>query len=109
MGGTSCLRAVLDNDLVGLVVFASTLTQGEPTSVRIEELANLSIPKLFLTAENDGARVTRDIQVMYESSPEPKELYIFEGRSEHGTDLFDTDVGDELTDLLLTFITGLAH
>ncbi len=108
MGGTSCLRAALDDELLGVVVFASTLSLGDPTSVRIEELTNLSIPKLFLTGEKDSVRVVRDIEAMYENSPEPKEIHIFEGMSQHGTDLFNTDVGDELTNLLLSFIKDLA-
>ncbi len=109
MGGTACLRAALDDDLIGLVVFASTLLLSPPTYVRPAELADLNLPKLFITAENDVFVVTKDINKMYNDSPEPKELYIFEGLSEHGTDLFDTNVGDELTNFLLTFIKGLVN
>jgi len=109
LGGTSCLRAALDDGLEGLVVFASTLSVGSPTSVHPDELAQLNIPKLFLTASDDKDFVVNDINKMYDNSPEPKELYIFHGRSEHGTDLFDTDVAEELTEVLLRFITGLVE
>jgi alpha/beta superfamily hydrolase len=108
LGGTACLRAALDDGLVGLVVFASTLSVGAPTETKTDELADLNIPKLFLSASDDTMVVT-DINRMYEYSIEPKELHIFQDMSEHGTDLFDTNVGDELTDILLTFIKGLEN
>lgn len=109
MGGTSCVRAALDDELSGLVVFASTLHLATPTSVKPHELAELRIPKLYLTSSGDNPQVVRDIGIMFEISSEPKDLHIFQGMSEHGTELFDTDVGDELTELLLTFITGLVE
>jgi len=115
MGGTACLRAALDHNLIGLVFFASVKSLGPPsddalTSVEFDELSQLTIPKLFMTASDDRFRnmgVVSDTTKLYEFSPEPKELHIFEGKTEHGTELFDTDDGDELTNLLLEFLIGL--
>jgi len=106
MGGTACLRAALDQQLAGLVVFASTMSIGSPTAAQDDELAHLNIPKLFLTASGDHSIVVNNTTRMYEVSAEPKALHIFEDMTEHGTDLFDTDVHDELTDVLLTFIVS---
>ena len=116
MGGTACLRAALDHQpFIGVVVFASTksLGQADPdsrTSIEYRELSGLNIPKLFLTASEDRYKlwgVVKETTKMYDFSPEPKELHIFEGMTEHGTELFQTEVGDELTNLLLEFLTGL--
>jgi len=51
--------------------------------------------------------VVNDTTRMYEVSPQPKELHVFEGMTQHGTNLFNTDVHDELTDVLLAFVAGL--
>jgi hypothetical protein len=63
--------------------------------------------KLFLTASGDHPMVVNDTTRMYEVSPQPKELHVFEGMTQHGTNLFNTDVHDELTDVLLAFVAGL--
>jgi len=109
MGGTTCIRKSLDGEkFEGLVALSSAMitTYGTGIQVSEEELASLTLPKLFITAENDSNLVINDITRMYESSPEPKALHLLPG-SVHGTDLFDTDASDELTMILLEFLENL--
>lgn len=111
MGGTACIRAAAESDLDGLVVISSLWTTGSgPTGgalvVNHEELGWLTLPKLFVTTENDGNGVPTTIKVMYEAAQEPKALEIFPG-SVHGTDIFATPQGEELRDLLVGFLDNL--
>jgi L-ascorbate metabolism protein UlaG (beta-lactamase superfamily)/alpha/beta superfamily hydrolase len=110
MGGTACTLAALNQGLSGLVVFASTMSLdrlGQTAALEESDLANLQIPKLYLTASGDSPKVVYDMKRMYEVSAEPKTLQVFEGFSEHGTDLFGTEAGDELEEVLLGFLMGL--
>jgi Tol biopolymer transport system component/predicted alpha/beta-hydrolase family hydrolase len=106
MGGTACLRAALDHDLAGLVVIASTMTLGDPTRVRREEFAQLTMPKLYVAAQNDLVLASA-ATFMYKLSPEPTELVIYPGQSAHGTRLFSTSVGHEFRALLVSFLEQL--
>jgi len=109
MGGTACLRAALDHDLVGLVVIASQMSSGPPTSTEPDELSRLTLPKLYVCAENDRySSVIPQMKQMFELSPEPKQLKFFPG-TVHGTELFDTEYGDEFRNLLLDFVERLAN
>ena len=107
MGGTACLRAALDHDLAGLVVIASPMSSGLPTAVKPDELSRLTLPKLFICAENDRySPVIPQMKQMFDLSPDPKQLKFFPGTA-HGTELFDTEYGDEFRQLLLNFVEGL--
>ena len=106
MGGTTCMRAAVEYDLLGMVVIGSLYTQGEPTQVTEEELAALTIPKLFITTENDGYGVPEQIKSMYQVSQEPKQLRIFPGEV-HGTQMFNQPYADEFTALLLAFLESV--
>lgn len=111
MGGTGCLKAALEVDLEGLVVIASPMTLRAPTRVSVTDFARLTMPKLYACAEEDTAdgqptglaSVTTN---MYKISPEPKAMRIFPGTA-HGTELFDTEYGDEFRELLADFLEGL--
>jgi hypothetical protein len=59
------------------------------------------MPKLFLSAEND--QWTDDMLALYDKVPDPKEKHVYPG-DVHGTMLFTTDHGPDLTQRLLTFI-----
>jgi uncharacterized protein len=107
MGGTTCIQVALNGyELAGLVALGSALITGYgPNDLEVSEddLASLTLPKAFIAAENDTQLVVGDITRMYEASPEPKALYLLPG-SAHGTDLFNTDAGNELTTILLGFL-----
>ncbi|MEJ2013193.1 MAG: hypothetical protein P8X64_13335 [Anaerolineales bacterium] len=111
MGGTACIRAAANTELAGLVVISSLWTTGSgPTGgalvVSSEDLGQLTLPKLFVTTENDGNGVPATIKQMYAVAPEPKALQIFPG-SVHGTEIFATSQGEEFRDLLLDFLGHL--
>ncbi len=107
MGGTSCLKLALEEDLAGLVVIASPMSLGYPTNVSRADFPSLTMPKLFVCAEDDRyGGLAEAATEMYELSPEPKEIRLFSGMA-HGTELFDTAYGDEFTGLLLDFLEGL--
>jgi len=97
MGGTTCIRKAFEDEFVGLVALGTGIIVSD------DELPQLTIPKLFIAAENDSGLVIDHTTRMYEKSPEPKALHLLPG-SEHGTDLFATEAGDELTKILLDFI-----
>ena len=103
MGGTACLRAALDHDLAGLVVIASPMSSGPPTSTEPDELSRLKLPKLYICTDNDRySLVIPQMKQMFELSTEPKQEKFFPG-TVHGTELFDTEHGDEFRSLLLSF------
>jgi len=104
MGGTTCLRAAVEYPLVGLVVIGSMMNQGEPTNTTEEELAALTMPKLFITTENDiYSEIPESIQSMYKIAQEPKQIQIFPGEA-HGTQMFFQPYGEEFTAMLLAFL-----
>ncbi|MBN1148955.1 MAG: alpha/beta fold hydrolase [Anaerolineales bacterium] len=103
MGGTTCLRAAVEYDLVGVVVIGSLMDNGEPTKITDDELAALTIPKLFITTENDQNNVPETMKHMYEASQEPKLLRVFPGEA-HGTYMFYEPYRDEFTAELLAFL-----
>jgi len=110
MGGTACIRSARDYSFLGLVILASTMTAGvgsDSLTITPDDLANLTQPKLFVTANNDLWIVVSDTKQMHELSPEPKSLVLLPGTA-HGTSLFDTDAGEELTARLLAFLDGLS-
>jgi len=107
MGGTACMNAALDEELAGMVVIASTapLYMGKQYP---EDLVNPAMPKLFIVADKDRyAQVIPAISSLYDRSPEPKKLRTFPS-TVHGTELFGTEYGAELRDLLTQFMEGLA-
>jgi pimeloyl-ACP methyl ester carboxylesterase len=107
MGGTACMNAALDEELAGMVVIASPapLYMGKQYP---EDLVNPAMPKLFIVADKDRyAQVVPAISSLYDRSPEPKKLKTFPG-TVHGTELFATDSGAELRDLLTHFMKELA-
>jgi len=109
MGGTACIRAAQDHAFGGLVILASTMTAGSgANSLRLtpDDLENLTQPKLFIAAENDFAPVVTDTKRMYEISSNPKSLLFLPG-TQHGTNMFGTDSGEELSAVMLRFIDNI--
>ena len=97
-GGNACLSAANQYPLAGLGVISSDLPD---TNIHY---SSPSMAKFFACTENDsGGRFLRAQEEMYKSSPEPKELHIFQGDT-HGTDIFRSFFQKELTDALLLFL-----
>lgn len=107
MGGTTCMRAAIDFYLDGMVVIGSLWSNGKPTNVTDDELAALTIPKLFITTDNDrNPEVPVSILDMYKISQEPKELRVYPGEA-HGTEMFRLSYGEEFTAELMAFVESL--
>jgi formylglycine-generating enzyme required for sulfatase activity len=104
-GGDACMNAALDEELAGLVVIASP--EPAPLQKRYpEDLASPTMPKLFIVTEQDFTQVTAAMSLLYEVSPEPKQIKIFPG-TVHGTELFDARYGGDFRALLVNFLDGL--
>ena len=107
MGGTACMNAALEEELVGMVVIASPapLYTGKHYP---QDLVNPTMPKLFIVAQKDRySQVVPAISDLYDQSPGPKKLGIYPG-TVHGTELFATKSGAEFRELLTQFMEGLA-
>jgi pimeloyl-ACP methyl ester carboxylesterase len=68
------------------------------------ELAAITAPKLFIASEEDTNARFEDTRAYFENAPEPKQFHSFTG-GVHGVLLFATGQGDELRQLLLSFVT----
>ena len=87
-----------------LVVLASPQAV-EGVGATDETLAKVTVPKLFVASQDD--QFTAPMLAMFDKLPDPKEKHVYPG-SVHGTELFATDYGDDLTQRLLTFIKANA-
>jgi sulfatase modifying factor 1 len=113
MGGSGCLAAALDTKLVGLANLSGPMnipeTYGGAILVTWDDLATLTMPKLFVIAQEDRALpgfVARFIE-MSERAPEPKELIVYPG-TWHGTSLLHHEEhGEDLRARLIGFLEGL--
>ncbi|MFN2112836.1 MAG: alpha/beta hydrolase [Anaerolineales bacterium] len=111
MGGTACLKAAGEEDLAGLVVISSLWTTGSgPTGGALvassADVTKLTLPKLFITTEDDGNGVPATMEAIYALAPEPKTFVSFPG-AVHGTDIFFSSQADEFRNLLLQFLEDL--
>jgi pimeloyl-ACP methyl ester carboxylesterase len=111
MGGTTCLKAAVDRQMAGLAIISSPMSAYGSNGVTPGDLVRFTMPKLFICAQDDvvGAghyRMVDSVNSLYKLSPEPKAIRIFPGTA-HGTNLFDTESGNEFRDLLMKFLEGL--
>ena len=111
MGGTACILAAQDFAFTGVILLASTMMAGsgmDSMHLTPDGLKTLTQPKLFIAADGDRSPVVADTKHMYELSPNPKDLLLLPG-TQHGTDLFNTDAGEELSAAMLRFIDVVDH
>jgi len=106
MGGTACMRAALDHDLAGLGVIASVMSNGKPNQVSAYEVQQLTLPKVFAYAGNEAPAVVIDMKIISDLAPEPKLVQVYQA-SAHGTNLFNTEYGGQLTELLIGFLEAI--
>jgi alpha/beta superfamily hydrolase len=66
-----------------------------------DEVKGLAAPKLFVGSQDD--QFTAPMLQMYDASPGPKEKLIYPGGA-HGTDIFTSEHGRDLTEKMLAFI-----
>jgi len=103
LGGCASAKLAGESQADGLIVIASPR---EITQWGFEiEAADIDtdIPKLFITAENDNTVPPRNTRELFEIAAEPKEWQTYPGTA-HGTDLFNTESGQELQQRILNFI-----
>jgi alpha-beta hydrolase superfamily lysophospholipase len=107
LGGVASAKLAIESQASGLIVFASPLEIPQwGFKIEAAEL-NTNIPKLFLTAENDTVVSVDASRALYDLAAEPKEWQTYPGR-EHGTDLFNAKVGEEVKLRILEFILAVA-
>jgi len=107
LGGVASAKLAIESQASGIIVFASPWQiPGWDFKVEADDL-NTDIPKLFLTAENDRIVPIEDARALYDLAAEPKEWQTYAG-DEHGTELFDTEIGEEVKQRILQFILAIA-
>jgi uncharacterized protein len=72
-----------------------------------QELAALTVPKLFIASEQDTITPYTQTKQFYDTAPEPKQFQAYPG-GVHGVRLFATAQGDDLRRRLLDFIAAQA-
>ena len=105
LGGIAVGKVAGASDAAAVVVLASPQELSEfGLVVTPAELAAITAPKLFIASEEDTNARFEDTRSYFENAPEPKQFHSFTG-GVHGVLLFATGQGDELRQLLLTFVT----
>jgi alpha-beta hydrolase superfamily lysophospholipase len=107
LGGLASAKLAIESGASGLIVFASPIEIPE-WDFRIESAElDTHIPKLFLTAEDDPVVSQDAARALYDLAAQPKEWQTYPGR-EHGTDVFGSEVGEEVQQRILQFILAIA-
>ena len=107
LGGLASAKLAIEAQASGLVIFASP-AEIPGWDFRIDAFdLNTEIPKLFLTAENDSVVPQRLSRELYDLAAEPREWQTYPGYA-HGTDLFDSEHGEEAQQRILQFILKVA-
>lgn len=105
MGGTASAKVALSVEAIGLVVLSSPQSfQG--LNVTADELNLNGASSLWIASRDDP--VSRDVEVMYEDASEPKSIHLYNGAA-HGTDIFSTPDGADLSRRILNFIADLVQ
>lgn len=102
-GGWPCTLLALEGSLEAFAVLSSPMTAGPTGSVSVEELAALTVPKLYVYGEKDSEGVAESMAEVYRVSAEPKEQVVYD-TSARGTNLFRSPYADDLTQQLLDFL-----
>lgn len=103
MGGTATLKVASDTRVDAVISLSAP--QNFSISLSDADIKAISAPKLFINSENDD--YASDTMHMYEVANAPKELHLYPGAA-HGTSIFDTDNGVDLTQRILDFVTRYA-
>jgi len=107
LGGCASAKLAVESQADGLIVMAS------PPEVPDFQFAieasdmNADIPKLFITAENDDTVSADATRELFDLAEEPKAWQTYPGAA-HGTDLFDTEYGEEVQNRIMDFILAIA-
>jgi pimeloyl-ACP methyl ester carboxylesterase len=104
LGGMATAKVAGESRAAAVIIMAAPLS-ARGLTVRVEdaELRAMTMPKLFVSSENDSTVAPADARQMVEQAPEPKTRYLYPGTA-HGTELFETQYAADLTQRLLAFI-----
>jgi len=114
-GALGCLAVTSLTDIDGLVMMSGAKS-GIPVLEDLipdidRDIRNLTIPKIFLVAEQDyyGPEFVESFLEMAEKAGEPKSIYVYPG-DQHGIGLLtDENIGEQVQEILLNFLTDLSQ
>jgi pimeloyl-ACP methyl ester carboxylesterase len=107
MGASACLNASLDEALAGLIFIAGNQTVRRDGRVYPRDIVADVMPTLFMVADSDRYTfVVGDTRLYYEASPQPTQLILFPEKK-HGTELFNSESGDEFHQALMGFLLAI--
>jgi pimeloyl-ACP methyl ester carboxylesterase len=98
MGGTATLKVAADESVNALTALSAPQNFGPRLSDA--EVRAIKAPKLFVNSQD--ANYASDTMHMYSLAAQPKEIHLYPG-SEHGTSIFESKGGADLTQRILTF------
>jgi len=110
MGGTGCMAAAAEMELIGLANLSGPQDLGAGRLVTRQYLEDLTIPKIFMITEEDqaGPDFVTDFIKMVEMAAEPKEFYLYPGYA-HASGLLFDEFGDEVQEILLNFVKDFSQ
>lgn len=104
LGGMATAKVAGEAQAAAVIIMAAPLSaRGLAVRVEAAELQAMTMPKLFVSSENDATISPADARQMVDQAPEPKTVYLYPGTA-HGTELFETQHAADLTQRLLAFI-----
>jgi pimeloyl-ACP methyl ester carboxylesterase len=103
VGGTTCMHSTFHADLSGIVVLSGSLGSGTTNKVTEADLAQLTIPKLYLYGEKDSFGFPEAMQKIYQISAEPKALITCDTAA-HGSDLLNAACEEDIREQILSFL-----
>jgi alpha-beta hydrolase superfamily lysophospholipase len=106
LGGCASAKLAVESKADGLIVIASPPEISQWGFAVDAADMNTNVPKLFISAENDDTVAIDKTRSLFELAAEPKEWQTYPGTA-HGTDLFETENGDELQKRILDFILAI--
>jgi esterase/lipase len=102
LGGIASVKNAAIKELAGLVVVGSPYKYPQ-LEISDQQLGAIMVPKLFVTSKNDRSIAASEVVYMYDHSPEPKKLHLYEGTA-HGTAILATANRDHFIGLILDLI-----
>jgi hypothetical protein len=96
LGVSACAALAGEPETIGMVMIAG------PGG---ESAAEHAYPRLYVSGADDPW--AEDIQDLYDEADDPRTLKLFDGIAAHGTDMFNSAIGEEFLALLVDFVNTL--
>ncbi len=103
MGGTATLKVAASEQVAAVVTLSAPQDFGP--GVSDAEVKAIKAAKLFVNSQGDD--YASNTTHMYTIASQPKEIKLYSG-SLHGTDIFDSEDGNDLTQRILNFVVHYA-